>query len=597
MTHARRLAAPALTVPILLTACSTPFTDDYTVSLRDDTLSRIEADINAAAQGEPTAFTPESRPSSLGFTDERLRELNATTGPGAYTIDDAPDYGVDLLGETNLRTTPLTLDEALTTALANNLDVQVARFAPAISRQATIAADAAFDIALFADLTWNVTDEPTFARPPLQIGANQSQALAWNTGLRKQTRLGTQLEGSIGGTYTDNDDDLVEVTPDPGYRGTLNASVTQPLLRGFGTAVNTAQVRLNENQTAQDLEVLRSQIIDTLVDVEAAYWDLLLAQRTLLIQKRLLDRGIAVRDVLRDRIKFDARPAEVADAVANVESRRAALIRAQRTVRNASDRLKLLLRDADLPIPSESIIIPTTPLLTEAVEIELLDAVRSAMRNRPELAQAVLGVEAVGIRLDVAENATLPDLNLAFSITSQGLDEDDEADDAYADAFSGRFVSTVLGATFERALGNRAAEADLLGARLDRLRAITTYRNIVRSVLLETKTALRDVETNYRLIAQTREARLAAAENLRVIEVQKRTIASLTPEFLDLELRRQEALASAETQEISAIVDYNIALARLAAATATSLDQRGIEVVEPDPDELLQDSPYRERYD
>lgn len=597
MQNQRLIAAPFLTIPLLLAACSSPFGDQESIALRSETLIKLEEDINAAAKGQPKNFTPVSRESSLGFSDERLQELNETSGPRAYTLEDAPDYGVDLLGQTDLEVVPLTLDQAVLTALRNNLDIQVATFAPAISRQAAIAADAAFDVTLFADLAWTNTDEPSFAQPPLQLAANQSQALNWNTGLRKATRIGSQLEASIGGTYTDTDDDIIQVAPDPGYRTTLNASITQPLLRGFGTEVNTAQIRLNENQSDQDLQSLREQTIDTLLQVEEAYWNLLLSQRSLLIQKRLLERGIAVRDVLRDRIKFDARPAEVADAVANVESRRAALIRAQRTVRQSSDQLKLLLRDLNLPIPSETIILPTTPMLTDAVEISLLDSVRAAMRTRPELARAVLQVEALGIQLDVAENATLPDLNVAFSITSQGLREDNDADESVADAFEGDFITTVLSATFERALGNRAEEADLLGARLDRLRAVNIYRNLVRSVLLETKNALRDVETNYALIAQTREARLAAAENLRVIEVQKRTTASLTPEFLDLELRRQEALANAEIQEISAIVDYNIALARLASATAQSLDQRGIDIVEPDPEQLLQDSPFRQRYE
>jgi outer membrane protein TolC len=118
---------------------------------------------------------------------------------------------------------------------------------------------------------------------------------------------------------------------------------------------------------------------------------------------------------------------------------------------------------------------------------------------------------------------------------------------------------------------------------------------VVQGIILDVKQALRQLDTNYRLIEQTRIARLAATENLRTLEVQKQTIRGLTPEFLDLELSRQEALAQAELREIGALTDYNLALAQYYAATGTTLQIRGIVVEPPTAQQLIDAGPRAPR--
>jgi outer membrane protein TolC len=135
---------------------------------------------------------------------------------------------------------------------------------------------------------------------------------------------------------------------------------------------------------------------------------------------------------------------------------------------------------------------------------------------------------------------------------------------------------------FEQPIGNRGAEADYRARQLERMQATVEYRRVVQRVVLDVKTALRNITTNYQLIEQTRSARLAATENLRTLLVQEKTIQSLTPDFLDLKFRRQEALALAEADEQAALTDYNISLADLQAAMGTALEHNRIAFVVPD---------------
>src|SRR5690606_16267473 len=99
--------------------------------------------------------------------------------------------------------------------------------------------------------------------------------------------------------------------------------------------------------------------------------------------------------------------------------------------------------------------------------------------------------------------------------------------------------------------------------RFEQMQSVISYRNTLQNIALEVKNALYDVVTNYALIEQTRAARVAAAENVRTLLVEEELIRGYTVEFLDLKLRRQEALAAAEQDEIDALIQYNSSLARL----------------------------------
>ena len=75
-----------------------------------------------------------------------------------------------------------------------------------------------------------------------------------------------------------------------------------------------------------------------------------------------------------------------------------------------------------------------------------------------------------------------------------------------------------------------------------------------------------------------RALRLAQAENLRALQVDERTKAALTPEFLALKFQRQDGLASAQVREVKALVDYNSSIARLFRAMGVGLQMNRIEV-------------------
>ncbi|MCK4872098.1 MAG: TolC family protein [Phycisphaerales bacterium] len=567
---------------VALIGCSTPLEPFGTDELRQ-AIARTTAREFRDAGAQP-AHRELARP--LGeveatFDDERLRELQDLSGPTSYDAD-AIELGDDLLGETS-NEIGLTLRQVILTGIENNLDLRTAQLSPAISEADVVAAEAVFDAVLFATHTSSWTDQPQVVTSTggVNVGsrANVAAIRSLETGIRKPLASGGQITFSTLVERTDRGSPGYTYTPNAAYGTNVLVGITQPLLRNFGSDVAYAEIRVNRNIERAAVEELRSRMISVLTEIERTYWILAQARWNLLIRERLLGRGIETRDVLAGRRGFDVTPAEWSDAVARVESRKAEVITAKAFVRQASDALKLLMNHPDLPVGSETIIVPLDRFVDESITYSLLDSITTGVANRPEVQRAILNMDNASVQVMLANNARLPMLDLAASIQYNGLDDDTGS--SYDRLADGSYIDYLLRLQFEIPVGNRAAEATYRQTQLQRAQTTLGYQNVVRQVVLDVKTAVRDLDTNYQLIGQRRSARLASAENLRTLAVQEQ-VQALTPEFLNLKFQRQDQLAAAELQEVNALAEYNIALATLHAAMGVALQRNQIDFVVPE---------------
>jgi len=539
---------------------------------------------------EPIRTERQSTAASLRIDDRVMPELESMAGPGAHSLDPADlPLGDDLLGNPQ-RVVAISLERAIRSAVERNLEVQFARLAPAVAESQLVAAESAFDWVLFSTLEYNRTDTPIAATSTfgIQSGATATDqnTVSSTLGVRRQLIAGGSLTLQQAITYLDDRSPGRELDPDPSWRLGLTAQIDQPLLRGFGTNVAQAEIRLARNAERASVAALQSELSRIVTETEAAYWELYRAHRDLLILQRLFERGVQVRDQVIERVRIDASRAQIASAVARVEARRADVLRAQSALRRASDRLKVLINDESFPVGSEALLIPADDAVDEAIEFSLFDAIATAMEHRPEITRAVLSIDDTSIRRTVAENLRLPTLDLRLQARFEELQSD--LGDAYEEIVDGTFISALVGLFFEQPIGNRPGESAARQRRLERMQAVISYRNTVQQIVLELKVALDTVRLNYRLIEQTRVSRLAAAEVLRALQVEKQLLRGFTIEFLDLELNRQESLAASERQELQALVDYNTAIANYYAALGLGLERNGILFDVPDPGEVIE---------
>lgn len=571
---------PAILV-LLAAGCERPLRTELPQTLHRALVESVRREIESLpSDSEPRRTTqpPDRITEPLA---RHLEELEAMAGSGSYEAVQPPP-SVDLTGRDQAEVA-ISLEEAIHTSVVNNLSVQIARIQPAVSEADIVAAEAAFDAVFFVNAAHTRIDEPstTPVLGGIRLGTplTVSERTELETGIRKPLITGGAFTVSTRLDRSSNKTPGFALSPDPAYFARISLGIEQPLLRGFGSNVNRARIHLARNTDRRSIQQLRTTLLDLVQEAESAYWDLVVARRTLLIQQRLLERGVEVRDRIGRRRIRETSNAQYADAVATVEQRRASVIRAERRVRSASDQLKMLMNDPALTVGSEALLRPIDFMVEAPLTYNLRDALVTAVDRRPEIHEAVLDLDDRAIGVTLADNARLPLLDLSARMEYIGLD--DSAGDAFANAGDNEFIDYFLTLVFEQPIGNRAAQAGYRRARLEQSAAVLTYRRAVQDVVLEVKSALRDLVTNYQLIEATRSARLAQTENLRALRVEQDQRTGLESVQLNLLLQRQEGLALAEVLEINALANYNKAVARLYRAMGVGLDMNGIELAPP----------------
>ena len=525
------------------------------LEIRDDLLEQIKRDY------DPSTYFLEGDERNAATAARRIEQIDELIGPDLMRRD--------------TKIVAIGLRRVIRSAVEHNLAVEEARLEPAISEAGVVEAEAAFDWVFFSNTVWNDVDQP--GPGPGFLGLDQlvtgNQTVTQTTGVRRPLTTGGELSLQQELDYLDTRSSGFGAinTPDPNSTVTYTLGIDQPLLRGFGSDVNLAQVRLNRNDERRSIEGLRQRLIDTVTDAENAYWDLVRAHRELVIAARVLRRGEATAD----------------DIKARRETRRSDVITARNQLRRASDALKLIVNDPGLPVGSEVLLVPADDPVDEPVSYSLADSITTAIGERPDLDLATLAIDDASINEVVADNLRLPDLTAAADLELTGFDA--AFSGAFSNVLESEFINNfTLSLLFEQPIGNRAAEAGSRRARLQRILSVVSYRRAVQNAVLEVKNAIDDVVTNYRLIEQARISRLAAGESVRSLLVEKElTDRGYTVERLEVELGRQDALAAAERTEVQALVDYNRAIAELHRAMGTTLTRNRIDFVVPDANQLL----------
>ncbi|NOG53850.1 MAG: TolC family protein [Planctomycetes bacterium] len=561
--------------------CQNPVRQTANLELQTALSAALQEEIAGTAAQEIALTRPGTQ---LDFTEERLQELAQMAGLDSYGHLSAADFvGVDLAGQPYTGVN-VNLRDAIMCGVRNNLALQLASLDPAISETRVTVAESAFDSIFFTNIDWTKTDQATtessFSGIPFGTGVAANETTTISSGLQKSLITGGRFEIGTSLTRADNQVPGLSTNPDPAYSAALELGVSQPLLRGFGSSANLAQVRLNRNAHRTSVEDYRSELLSSVFNIESAYWNLVLARHVLNIQERLLERGEETKNKVVGRRDHDATPSEISDAISRVQTRQIQVTRARNDVLNASDQLKMQMNSPEIPLGSETMIIPVDDVLDAAMTFNYVDCVHTSLQHRPEIRQALVAIDDASIRQMLADNLRLPRFDINARIRWTGLD--DEVDQAYGGMTDDDFVDYILGAALEIPIGNREAEANYRMARLQRNQSVINYRRTVQAIVGQIKEALRNVKLNYELVSRTRDARIAAAEALRTIEVQEKFGSPLTPEFLNLKFNRQESLAASEAQEAQALVEYQVALSGLYFAMGLGLERNQIEFRVPD---------------
>jgi outer membrane protein TolC len=304
----------------------------------------------------------------------------------------------------------LSVDEAVKLALEQNLGIQIERINPQI-QDVTIAQTRAAWAPNFSTLLQNnSTDVPvtnafaggqsvvTNSRFTVDFGINQA--------------LPTGANYSVGWNSYRNETSSFFDTFNPQIRSTLTFNATQPLLRNF--RIDTVRQQLALNQKARqsaDVE-LQATITRTSRNVRNAYWDLSFAINNLAAQRQSLE--LAQR-LLRDnerRVQIGTMaPIDIVEAQSEVARNEEAVIVAEAAISQAEDRLRALILDPRDPDFWTARLEPSDDAPYQAQAVDVDGAVRRALQNRSDLAQARNGLEQNDISIRFLRNQILPEVN------------------------------------------------------------------------------------------------------------------------------------------------------------------------------------------
>ncbi len=459
----------------------------------------------------------------------------------------------------------LGLRTALLLALEANKDIRVSSLTADADEYRISRAKGQFDATLFGEATRGRDNSPVADVP---LDRNDFAEGSARTGVRKRFITGTNVELAASTDYlrdTDNGSAL-----NPSYDTAVTVSLSQDLLRDFGVGVNRTDIVVAQNNWRISTEGLRNQVMETLFEVESAYWDLYFAHRDLAVRRQQLKRAERLVEQAEAYAEVGTSPPlDITRAQSSAARQRVSIHQAQNQLQRLRHRLLRLLGVADAEQSGAEFELVDDPAAAP-LALTLPEALKVALENRPEYRQALLRIGNADLQQQFAANQRLPSLEVFGEYDFAGLGEEFSSSTDVLD--DGDHGSWLFGLRFEWPFPNRAATSDYRIAGLERDIAGARLAAVEETITREVADALSDLRAADGRLESARRARELAE---KLLQAEEKSFSLGRSNSLDV-LNAQESVAVAERDEVRARTDYATAVANLLRAEGILLQARGV---------------------
>lgn len=513
---------------------------------------------------------------------------------------------------------PLTMREALEMALVNNKDIEVGRDNVRIAEFDLLGARGAYDPKLSSQSYFERIKTPATS---FLSGASEALETTDFTGTARLEGLAPKF----GGNYRVDFSSIRQTSNsqfaalNPQYPTALTFTYAQPLWRGLRFDQARRQIEIAKKNLSITDAQFRQRAIETITNVQRAYWDLVFALRNLQVQRN------AVRDA-RAQLEHNKRlvaegtlaPIDIVAGetqVANFEQEEFAALEEVSRAENGLKNLIAENRQADVWNAS---IVPVDDVDLTVPQVSLPLAMKAALENRPELRQSDLVREINELDQRLYRDQTRPQVDLVgsygvvgtagtlVSTTNPFSRSSEEVRDrvnqlsilaglqplpavpisplppdliggypqSLRNLFSDQFNNFRFGVAMSLPLRNRVAEAQLGRSLVEGKRIATEREQLEQLIQVDVRNALQVLRTGAARLRSAATGR-DAAEQQYASEQRKFDTGQST---LFLVLERQTALAAARARELRAQTDLNKAIAELQRATGNSLTANNVTV-------------------
>jgi outer membrane protein len=381
---------------------------------------------------------------------------------------------------------------------------------------------------------------------------------------------------------------------DPFTNGSLDLQITQNLLQGFGSAVNTRNIRVQKNNLKiSDLQ-FRQQVITTVSAVLNLYWDLVsfgenvrsrrqsvsTAQQLFDDNKRQVELGsLAEIEVTRAESQLYAAKQDLVIAETNY-------LQQETVLKNALSRGGVAAAGLEMVriVPLDRIAMPQADDLKPVDEL-----VKEAGAHRPDVEQSRTNLESNKINLVGIRNGLKPTLQAFAEFTNNGLTGDlnplvgNAAGLAYLVGGYGNLLAQIArrnypnysaGFSLNIPLRNRAAQSDYVTSQLELRQNELNYQKSLNQVRVDVQNAvigLEQARSRYDAALKSRQLQEIALSN-----DQKKYSLGATAAYQVVQDQRD--LATAINSEVQAMANYTHARISLDQALGRTLEVNAVTI-------------------
>lgn len=538
-----------------------------------------------------------------------------------FRAEEGPFPALERVGVDMGEQRALTVREVIQMALENNKDIEVARENVRAAEFDLQAARGVYDPRFQTNTYFERTEQPvaSFLSGSSTGAVTQSGIFSTSSvqGLTPKFGGGYRLDFVNNRVTTNN----LFAALNPQYPTALTFSYTQPLLRGLGFDQSRRAIEIAKKNLSLTDAQFRQRAVETITNVQRAYWDLVYALRNLQIQRE------AVRDA-RKQLEHNKRlvsegmlaPIDVVAAEAQISGFEQSVYSALDDVGRAENNLKNYVAENREASIWRVAIVPSESVELAPPQVALADAMQYALKSRPELSSSDVAREINQIEQRFAREQTRPQVDLiasygmvglAGAVTTSGAANPLTAQNAQIrqrinelsgiaglqplpepaaqtlpDALVGgefqslgnlaanRYTNFRVGVAVNLPFRNTTAKAQYGRTLVDAERIRTQREQLEQLIQVDVRNALQQVRTAESRLRAAASARSASEQ--QYASEQRKLDAGQSTVFLVLE--RQTQLATARGNELRAQTELNKAIAELQRATGNALEQNRVEI-------------------
>ncbi len=388
----------------------------------------------------------------------------------------------------------LTLPEMVQMVLDHNESVQVRILEAEIGRRTLDSEKGIFEPQVTGSIERVDSVRPNNAQQIASLGFSAQPFLKerntlYNSGIEFLTPIGTKLRGGL--TIRELNNNIQQNGRE--METFLGATLTQPLLKNFGTDATLARIRLAAVASDIAFQEYRKQLMIVISQAESAYWDLYLMQEQQDISAQSIDVAERIlKDAEARKEVGKGAQVDVLQAAAAVSQKRAKFAEARHRVIESVSRMTSYYLDAVVLTNAVVRAIDRPEMLP--VSLDQYANTQDAFSSNPDYLIRQQRLKQDEVRLKYAKNQRLPEVDIkgAYGVNGLGATSArsfDMVDDFRAPVWSLSVEMTVP------LLGGIKEKNELAAAKVGRTRSMVAVQEAAVQITSALAAALSKVRT------------------------------------------------------------------------------------------------------